>query len=98
MIAATPKAIDVVKRGGKRPTERFDRDKLHHSIRSACLSVRTADGQAHDAADKVCDVVIVWCSRRAEVTSDDIRRQAAKALTVFHPEAAYFYQHHQMIM
>jgi len=95
---STSKAIDVVKRRGERPTESFSRDKLHHSIHAACLSVRSADGAAFEAANKVCDIVIIWCERRAEVTSDDIRRQAANALTVFHPEAAYFYQHHRMIM
>ena len=95
---STGKAIDVVKRRGDRPTESFDRDKLHRSIHAACLSVRSADGAALEAASRVCDVVIIWCEARSEVTSDDIRRQAAKALTVFHPEAAYFYQHHRMIM
>lgn len=94
----TSKAIDVIKRGGQRPTEPFMREKLHHSIHAACLSVRSTDGPALDAADKVCDRVTIWCEARAEVTSDDIRRQAAKALAVFHPEAAYFYQHHRMIM
>ncbi|OYW84989.1 hypothetical protein B7Z17_03105 [Candidatus Saccharibacteria bacterium 32-49-10] len=95
---ATVKAIDVIKRNGQRPTESFERDKLHHSIHAACLSVRSADGAAVEAADKVCDIVVIWCEKRAAVTSDDIRRQAAKALAVFHPEAAYFYQHHRMIM
>lgn len=98
MIHTTSKAIDVVKRHGARPTEAFSREKLHHSIRSACLSVRTAEGQSDEVADSVCAAVIVWCDKRPEITSDDIRRQAAKALTVFHPEAAYFYQHHRMIM
>lgn len=95
---ATGKAIDVVKRGGQRPTELFVRDKLHRSIHAACLSVHSADGPASQAADTVCEIVILWCETRAEVTSDDIRRQAAKALAVFHPEAAYLYQHHRMIM
>lgn len=92
------KAIDVVKRGGKRPTERFDRTKLHHSIHAACLSVNGADGPAADTADRVCDIVLLWCDMRPEITSDDIRRQAARALETFHPDAAYIYLNHRTIM
>lgn len=90
--------IDIVKRGGKRPSETFDRSKLHRSVHAACLSVNSPDGLSQDIADKVCDVVIVWCEKRPEVTSDDIRRQAATALETFHPEAAYIYRHHRLIM
>lgn len=94
----TGKAIDVVKRRGKRPTEAFDSQKLYRSVRSACLSVRSLDGQAHDTAIKVCGYVIVWCDNKPEITSADIRRQATKALEKFHPEAAYIYQHHKVIL
>lgn len=72
--------IDVVKRGGKRPTERFDRDKLHASVYAACRSVRSLDGSV-DTARKVCDLVIIWTDNKSEITSADIRRQAAKALS-----------------
>jgi len=92
------KAVDVVKRGGQRPTERFNRDKLHASVRAACLSVRSPEGHAHDTANSVCDVVIIWLQNKPEVTSSDLRRQATKALETFHPEAAYLYKHHRMIM
>lgn len=91
-------AVDVVKRGGKRPTEAFTRDKLHASVKAACLSVRTPEGQSHDTADKVCDLVIIWLDDKSAVTSDDLRRQAVRVLETFHPEAAYLYQHHRMIM
>lgn len=94
----TGKAIDVVKRRGKRPTEAFDQKKLYLSIRSACLSVRSLDGQAHDTANKVCGYVVVWCEDKSEITSADIRRQATRALETFHPEAAYIYQHHNVIL
>ncbi len=91
-------AIDVVKRRGKRPTERFDGKKLYRSIHAACLSVKTPLGHADDTASKVCDYVIAWCDNKPEVTSNDIRRQAAKALERFHPDAAYIYQNHNVIM
>lgn len=90
--------IDVVKRGGKRPTEHFDREKLHASVLAACLSVRSPQGMAESAADSVCGTVIAWCANKPEVTSDDLRRVAANHLTVIHPEAAYLYKHHRLVL
>lgn len=91
-------AVDIVKRSGKRPTEQFNTSKLHSSVYAACLSVRSPEGHAHQTATDVCSLVEVWCANKAEVTSADIRRQAAKALEIFHPEAAYLYQHHRVIL
>lgn len=90
--------IDVVKRGGKRTTERFSRDKLHASVQAACLSVRSPHGMAKSAADSVCLAVITWTANRPEVTSDDLRRVAATHLKVIHPEAAYLYKHHRLVL
>lgn len=91
-------AIDVVKRSGKRPSEPFNRDKLHHSIRAACLSVRSPEGQAELTASTVCDIVITWCDTKPEVTSNDLRRKAADALHILHPEAAYLYKQHRLVI
>jgi transcriptional regulator NrdR family protein len=91
-------AIDIVKREGRRPTERFDRDKLHASIRAACLSVRSPEGEAETTASNVCDAVIIWLETKPEVTSHDLRRKATSVLQRFHPEAAYLYQHHRVVM
>jgi len=90
--------IDIVKREGKRPTEAFERNKLHASIRAACLSVRTPEGEAETTAVKVCDAVVLWLETKPEVTSADIRRVATKKLHSFHPEAAYLYKHHRLVM
>jgi transcriptional regulator NrdR family protein len=92
------KLIDVVKRGGKRTSERFDRDKLHASVLAACLSVRSPQGMAETAAGSVCDVVVTWCSTKPEVTSDDLRRVASRHLGQIHPEAAYLYKHHRLVI
>lgn len=92
------RVIDIVKRGGRRPTESFERTKLHSSIRAACLSVRTPEGEADTTATRVCDAVIVWLEKRPEVTSNDLRRKAAETLHSHHPEAAYLYQHHRLII
>lgn len=90
--------IDIVKRGGQRPTESFHRPKLHASVRAACLSVRTPEGEAETTAQRVCDAVITWLEQRTEVTSNDLRRKASDTLQIFHPEAAYLYQHHRLII
>ncbi len=92
------KAVDVVKRQGKRTMEAFDRDKLQASVYAACLSVRSPEGHARQTAEHVCDVVVAWSANKHVITSDDIRRQAAKALAPHHPEAAYLYQHHRVIL
>ena len=89
------KAIDIVKSSGKRPTETFDRTKLHYRIKAACLSERSHDGAADSTAEKVCDAVIVWLEERPEVTSHDIRRIASRHLTRYNPGAAYIYEHHR---
>ncbi len=91
-------AVDIVKRGGERPSERFNKDKLYESIRAACLSVRTPDGEAEIIAGKVCDALIIWLSTKPEVTSHDLRRKATETLQMFHPEAAYLYKHHRLVM
>ena len=90
-------AIDVVKRG-KRPKETFDRDKLHASLYATCLSVRSLDGLATDTAQRVTDLVIMWAQDKPEVTTRDIRHQAARLMEPVHPDAAYFYKHHKQIM
>lgn len=92
------KVIDVVKRGGRRPSEPFDRDKLHHSVRAACLSVRSPEGEAELTAHTVCEIVIRWCDTKPEVTSADLRLKAATALMSLHPEAAYLYKQHRLVI
>lgn len=84
--------IDVVKAGGKRPTEEFNPEKLHRSIVATCLSLRTPEGQAEEIARAVCQGVIRWCGDRREITSSDIRRAGANILKKYHSEAAYLYK------
>lgn len=91
-------SIHIIKRDGQRMSERFDRDKLYGSIRAACLSVRSPEGEAEMIAKKVCDAVIAWLQLRPEVTSSDLRRKATETLQVHHPEAAYLYKHHRLVI
>jgi len=90
--------IDIFKSEGKRPTESYDRDKLHASVLAACLSVRSPEGEAEMTARKVCDMVEKWLSSKPEVTSGDLRRKAGETLEVHHPEAAFLYKHHRLVM
>jgi transcriptional regulator NrdR family protein len=91
-------SIDVVKRSGRRPVEAFDADKLLRSIRAACLSVRSPEGQAESTAANVTGAVVLWLDTKPAVTSHDIRRLASAHLERYHPEAAYLYQHHRIII
>jgi transcriptional regulator NrdR family protein len=91
-------AVDVVKRSGRRPSEAFDADKLLRSIQAACLSVRSPEGEAESTASNVTGAVVLWLDTKPAVTSHDIRRLAGAHLERYHPEAAYFYQHHRIII
>lgn len=97
-MATGEKTIDVIKRGGQRPSEAFAHHKLHASVKAACLSVRTPDGEATMTADHVCDAVLLWVQSKPEVTSADLRRKASEALERYHPEAAYLYKHHRLVI
>lgn len=88
----------VVKRNGERQTEPYDREKLFASVQSACLSVRSHEGEAELTTNKVCDAVDIWLAKHPEVTSGDLRRIAGNMLQQFHPEAAYFYSRHKHIL
>lgn len=89
---------DVIKRQGLRSSEAFDHQKLHSSVQAACLSVRSPEGEARMTADRVAGVVGQWVNQKPAVTSEDLRRIAANALQLFHPEAAYLYQNHQLVI
>lgn len=91
-------AVDVVKRSGRRPSEPFDAEKLLRSIRAACLSVRAPEGEAESTAGIVTSAVVLWVQSKPAVTSHDLRRLAGAHLERYHPEAAYFYRHHQTII
>ena len=88
----------IVKQKGIRKSEPFSPEKLHASVQAACLSVRSPEGEAETIAKRVVDAVVTWSAGKAAVTSDDIRRIASRGLELFHPEAAYLYQHHASVV
>lgn len=85
----------IVKRAGH--TELYDERKLYAAIFSACQSLREPEGSAELIADKVTKDINAWLDKKHEVTSNDIRAQAAKHLHVYHPDAAYMYLHHRVV-
>ena len=87
----------IIKRGN-REYESYSRDKLHKSIVAVCLSVRASEGSATTAATATCNTVDAWLKTRPEVTSNDIRRIAGKALEAHNPDAAYYYLTHKHIV
>lgn len=89
-------AIDIVK-SDSRGSEKFSKAKLHASIVSACLSVRTPVGQSEAIAHAVTGAVETWLQNKPEVTSQDIRSITAKHLHSHHPDAAYMYEQHRSI-
>lgn len=91
-------AVDIIKRDNKKYSEPFSRNKLHSSIVATCISINTPEGQAENIAHSVCDAVANWLSNKTEVTSGDIRIIATKHLEKQHPEAAYIYEHHKLII
>lgn len=88
----------VIKRSGKRPSERFSNNKLQNSVLAACLSVRTPEGEAESIAKTVSSEVVAWLGSHPEVTSEDLRRKATQTLAIHHPEAAYLYKHHRVVL
>jgi len=79
-------------------SEPFDERKLYASIYASCLALRTPVGSAEITADKVCRDMSPWLENKPEVTSADIRRHAAVHLAAYHPNAAYIYKHHRLML
>lgn len=91
-------AVDVVKHGGKRPSEKFQPIKLNNSIISACLSARIPEGQADMIARSVYTEVEKWLENRPEITTTDIRIIVTKSLAKHHQDAAYLYEQDKKII
>lgn len=85
----------IVKRAGH--SEQYDERKLYASVYAACLSVREHPGSAELIAQEVVKDFEQWMGNRHEVTSNDIRRQAAESLKAINPDAGHIYLHHRVI-
>lgn len=72
-------------------TTAYDRHDLASSVYRACMKAFGYAGEAEDTAVRVCKHVETWLVNKEEVTRADIKRQAAKALQLYNPRAAYEY-------
>ncbi|HEX6462154.1 MAG TPA: hypothetical protein VFZ58_02660 [Candidatus Saccharimonadales bacterium] len=79
-------------------SEPYNEQKLFASIYASCLSVRTPIGSAEMIAQKVCRALTPWLAKKPEITSADIRRKTSEHLAAYHPEAAYIYKNHRMML
>lgn len=85
----------IVKRRGH--TEPYDEKKVYASVFAACQAVREPAGSAELVAGKVMEDVNHWIAKKHEVTANDIRRQAAKHLSVYHPDAGHMLLSHRVV-
>jgi len=85
----------IVKRAGH--TEPYDEKKVYAAVYAACLSVREPSGSAELVADKVMTDVNTWIEKKHEVTANDIRRQGAKHLKAYNPDASHMLLNHRIV-
>ena len=85
---------NIVKNSRYRRPEPFDREKLQKSIVAACLSAGAPAGHSDSIARRVVGEVATWAEIHPEITSNDVRRVAARYLRAYHPDASYLYEHH----
>jgi len=85
----------IVKRHGH--NEIYDEKKLYASVYSACLSVRQTSDTSELIAQRVIEDMAPWIEKKHEVTSNDIRRTAAKHLETYNPDAAQIFLHHRVL-
>lgn len=99
MTETTPKTLHplIVKRSPEH-SEDYDERKLYASIYASCLAARSPVGAAEITADRVCRDILPWLLNHPEITSADIRGQAAAHLGVYHPDAAFLYKHHRLMI
>lgn len=75
----------------RRHTVPYHRLTLAESIHKACMKSFGFSGEAEITAMRVIQDVEKWLEDKEEVTINDIKRQAARALRRYNPRAAYEY-------
>ena len=85
----------VVKRGGG--DESFDTKKLYASIYTSMLAAKETVKTSEYAANEVSKYVHTWAQKYSEVTTKDIRIEAARKLQEFNTNAHFLYVHHKLL-
>lgn len=79
-------------------SEKFSEQKFRESIKTSCLAVGTPEAEAELCAQQVFKQIAKWIANKPEFTSSDLRLHTYQILTVFNPEAAFFYRTYKQII
>lgn len=79
-------------------SEQFSERKFRESIKTSCLAVGAPEAEADLCATEVFKQITKWIANKPEFTSSDLRLQTYQVLTVFNPEAAFFYRTYKQII
>lgn len=90
--------VNVISIENSKQIEKYDRARLRASVTTACLSVKTPEGQAIKTAETVCDEFEKWLEGKQEITDKDIVNKTAKILEKYHTDAAYIYEQKHIII
>ncbi|MDO4870493.1 MAG: hypothetical protein Q3996_00110 [Candidatus Saccharibacteria bacterium] len=86
----------ILKANGQ--TETFSKQKFINSIQTSCIAVGCGTGEAELFAEQVYRQIAKWIENKPEFTSSDLRLQTYQILTVYNPEAAFFYRTYKQII
>ena len=92
-----PKAVCVVKRGGKNVCHAYDERKVYGSVYAACSVVGEPEQACEKVADAVARSVSASVRRRREISSDKIAQHVARELRKHNRHAAFMYETHRDI-
>lgn len=79
-------------------SEKFSKQKFLESVKTSCVAVGASESEADLCAQEVLKQIIKWIANKPEFTSSDLRLQTYQVLTVFNPEAAFFYRTYKQII
>lgn len=90
--------INVISFEKSKKIEKYDRVRLRDSVITACLNVKTPEGQANKTADSVCDEFEKWLEGKQEITDKDIINKITRIIKKYHTEASYIYEQKHIII
>jgi hypothetical protein len=76
----------------------FSSERLRHDIVAEGRAIGMAEGAAEIVAGKTVAYVEKWARGRGQVTSDDIKRTAARKLCELAPDLGYVYENRGKIL
>jgi transcriptional regulator NrdR family protein len=83
----------VIKSNGQE--QAFDINKLTNSLQACLISSGLDKKSIEKDAAEIAKSFIKWLGNKNHVSSDEIRKTAAKLIASYSPEASFLYQHHR---